>query len=145
MSFTTKVVDGLLAVFNGRPDAAAKHPEVFAYLKTWHMDESNEVAGVLVKSKLFVTKTELENLIIFFKNGEAIGWCLGKDVKRVGQEQWEKRYPNPTGVSEVVWEIPESKTDTVLHKISEIKGVLDYMRVYLHQHPPAPQTPLPPP
>jgi DNA polymerase I-like protein with 3'-5' exonuclease and polymerase domains len=135
MSFTAQVVEGLLTVFNKRPDAVEKYPEVYAYLKDWVLDGSNEIAGVLIRASLFVEKIDTERLIVFMSDTGPLGWCLGKDAKR---EEWEKQFP---GAKEKVWVIPPGSN--VLHPVTELKGILDYMRVYLKAHPHVPRV-LPP-
>src|SRR5208282_6398122 len=137
MSFTAKVVDGLLAVFNGRPDAIEKYPDVYAYLKDWVMDGGNEVCGALIRSQLFVNKTETETLIIFMNAGGSIGWLLGKEAKR---EEWEKQFP---GAKEKVWVVPDKSP--VLHSTTDVKSILDYMRVWLKNHPQPAKVVVPPP
>lgn len=143
MSLTTKVADTLRYYFTLHPAAAVVYQDVTDYLSTWVMSDSDEIAGVLARPHLRVAKTELENLFVFFRDGEPLGWCLGKDVKRIGQDMWEKRYPNPAGVSEVVWEIPADKTSTILRH--DVKEILNYMRFWLKSHPQPEKEVVPPP
>jgi DNA polymerase I-like protein with 3'-5' exonuclease and polymerase domains len=143
MSLTTKVADTLRYYFTAYPAAVLVYSDVHDYLNTWVMNDSDEIMGVLARPHLRVAKTELENLFVFFRDGEPLGWCLGKDVKRIGQDAWEKRYPNPNGVSEVVWEIPADKTSTILRH--DVKEILNYARFWLKNNPAAPKASLPPP
>lgn len=136
MSFTAKVVEGLLGFFNEHPDAVERYPEVYAYLKDWILDGGNEVAGVLIRSQLIVEKVDTERLIIFMDANGPVGWLLGKDAKV--HEEWNKQFP---GAKEKVWVIPSGHA--VLRPVSDLKGILDYMHVYLKQHPPTPKVALP--